>query len=60
MEWALKTMMPSEPGLMFDSYNLTSRSFIPLQWNTLTADRVGRPMADDSSEHVQRSLSTPS
>ena len=52
VEWALKTMMPSEPGLMFDSYNLTSRSFIPLQWNTLTADRVGRPMADDSSERT--------
>ena len=48
VEWALKTLMPSEPGLMFDSYNLSSRNFIPLKWNTLTTDRVGRPMADDS------------
>jgi hypothetical protein len=47
--WALRTLsVPNEPGLMYDGYDQVTRAWLPLKWNTLTRDGIGRPMNDDS------------
>ena len=47
--WALRTLsVPNEPGLMYDGYNQATGEWLPLKWNTITPDGIGRPMNDDS------------
>ena len=41
-------MTGNDTGLMYDAYNLSTNTFIPYKWNTVTARGVGRPMNDDS------------